>query len=189
LLKDNERKSKASFSGDHRLLAYQVSTANQFDIWTWNMRNGTAPQPFIKSSFSEIQPQFSPDGRWVAYVSNESGRNEIYVQPYPANGDRYVISTTGGSRPHWRADGAELFFLTPSGAVMAVAVGTGARTLEAGLPQPLFQINVAASASGSAFQPSADGQRFVVAEHPTTLTGTAEPLTVVLNWTSALPRP
>jgi Tol biopolymer transport system component len=190
LLKDGERKFEPSWSADSRFLVYQVATANQSDIWTWKNEKGVAPQPYIRSSFREGQPRFSPDGRWIAYVSNESGRDEVYVQPFPANGDRYPVSVGGGREPSWRADGGELFFMTVDGLVMAVTVKAASATFEAGLPQPLFQINAAATASGSSFQPSADGQRFVIAEQPTkTNADAAEPLTVVLNWVSALPRP
>ena len=80
------------------------------------------PFPFVNTSFDEALGQFSPDGRWVAYHSNESGRHEVYVQPFPGPGGKWQISTSGGIEPRWRRDGKELFYIAPDGKLMAAPI-------------------------------------------------------------------
>ena len=83
------------------------------------------PFPFLATEFSEYQGRFSPDGRWVAYVSNESGEQEVYVQSFPASGGKWQISTDGGAQPVWRHDGRELFYINPDRKLMSVEIKTG----------------------------------------------------------------
>jgi hypothetical protein len=138
------------------------------------------PIRFHNSEFRASQARFSPDGRWGAYSSNESGSFEIYVRPFPApaaGGGAWIVSQGGGDRPHWRRDGKELFYLRRDGEVMAVEVnGTGA-AFQSGVPKPLFK---AAFVGG--WDVSADGTKFLFA-----IAGgetTSYPFTVVLNWMS-----
>ena len=127
--------------------------------------------------------QFSPDGRWIAYQSNASGRVEIYVQPFP-KGPREQISTGGGAQVRWRRDGRELFYIALDGRLMAVPInlGPGGRTIEAGVPAPLFTTRVGGAIQGPLgwqYVAAPDGQRFLMS----TVTETHTPaITVILNW-------
>jgi Tol biopolymer transport system component len=138
---------------------------------------------FRSTAFSETSGQFSPDGRWIAYFSNESGRFEIYVQPFPGPGGRWQVSDAGGETPRWRSDGRELYFVAPGGRLMAVEVKTGAG-FEVGTPRFLFQTNLR-RLPGPQYDPSPDGQRFLVnlSDEDRSL-----PATVVLNWPSGVTR-
>ena len=138
--------------------------------------------PFLHGEFDEFLGDFSPDGRFVAYSSNESGRSEIYVQPYPGPGGRWQVSTAGGADPVWRRDGKELFYLSPDRKLMAVAVKAGA-TFEAEAPQALFDARIREDPDRH-FDVSADGQRFLI----TMPLGddSTPPITLVQNWTVLL---
>ena len=133
------------------------------------------------TEFSEGEGAFSPDGRWVAYSSNESGKWEIYVRSFDDPNRRPVkISSDGGSLPRWRSDGAELFYISAPGEfLMAVPVKTGP-PFEAGTPQPLFE------KGWGQYDVSADGQRFLFPTSPTK--HESVPITVVLNWMAELDR-
>ena len=130
-----------------------------------------------RASFRRANAQFSPDGLWMAYESEESGRPEVYVQAVPASSAKLTISSGGGGRPRWRRDGKELYYAAPGGTLMAVAVKTGA-TLEAGVPRQILD-----GLRGTGYAPSADGQRFLTEQ---TRAEAAAPITVVLNWRNGL---
>ena len=118
----------------------------------------------MQTTFNELNGEISPDGRWVAYQSNESGQDEIYVRPFPdADRGRWQMSTGGGTRPLWARSGKELFYLGPSGAVMSVAV-EGGSTFRAGNPTRLFEGRYFAAriCSGRTYDVSPDGQRFLM---------------------------
>jgi hypothetical protein len=147
------------------------------------------PVPFLRDArrFSENQGQFSPDGRWVAYVSNQSGQNDVYVRAFATDfsggaaslGDSVLVSRGGGTAPRWRGDGREIFYLAPDDTMMAVAVDPG-QAFRAGTPTPLFQ-----SPSGTIVgDVTADGNRFLLivpVGHSASV-----PFTVVVNWTAGL---
>jgi Tol biopolymer transport system component len=143
----------------------------------------------LQTPFSELAAQLSADGRWMAYVSNESGQNEVYVRPFtiadgkPSVGSKWRVSTTGGVVPHWRRDGKELFYRSAAGDFMAVDVKVAGETVQTSLPHKLFP-----SIPGvHAWDVSADGQRFLIANPLRTTTApSADPVTVVLNWKSTL---
>lgn len=146
------------------------------------------PIPFAPDSGNQNSGQFSPDGRFVAYVSNQDGTEEVYVQPYPATGALWQISTGGGTMPRWRRDGRELFFRSADGRLMAVEVGgesapgdRGAAAFEPGTPQLLFEGLATTNAvfNNFSYQPSADGRQFLVSMP---VAGSKPPITVVLNW-------
>ena len=100
-----------SWSPDGQLLAYSEShPTTGIDIWVLSLRDNRKAQPFLRTPFNEDAPVFSPDGRWLAYQSNESGRDEVYVQPYPGPGGKWMISSEGGSKLLWASDGRELFY-------------------------------------------------------------------------------
>jgi hypothetical protein len=136
--------------------------------------------------FAEESGVFSPDGRWIAYVSNEGGQPDVYVQPFLGPGPKSQVSRDGGSHPVWRADGRELFFLAADGTMMTVAVGAGP-SFDAGRPRALFSPNAWRLTPNQVYAVTKDGQRFLVMTTPRKSSGAA-PLTVVLNWTAAIHR-
>lgn len=145
------------------------------------------PVRILDTGFTEEQGRFSPDGRWLAYVSNQSGVNEVYVRGVATDvasrpvltGGRVLVSRGGGTAPRWRGDGRELFFLAPSGTMMAVSATAGPE-FKAGTPTPLFQAPPGAVVGDV----TADGKRFLLVT-PVGPTA-AVPFTVVLNWTAGL---
>jgi Tol biopolymer transport system component len=141
------------------------------------------PFPIAQTDFIESAAVFSPDGRWIAYTSNEAGQPNIYVQPFPAGGAKRQVSRDGGGQPVWRPDGKELFFLGPDGTMMAAAIdGTG----QFGVPKALFPaIHPSALTLGTRqYAVTKDGERFLVNIRPQQSSVT--PLTVVINWTAAI---
>jgi hypothetical protein len=122
-------------------------------------------EPFLQTPgpIFEAMGRFSPDGRWVAYQSNESKRNEVYVQFYPPSGGRWQISTTGGNSPIWRGDGREIFYTGPDDTLYAVSVETKSGSLEVGNPVKLFQrVLIHASPQTYRWAADRDGQRFLL---------------------------
>ena len=129
--------------------------------------DGGSPVALAQSSFDERSGEFSPDGKWVSYASDESGRFEVFVQRFPESGQRLQVSSGGGRQPQWRPDGREMFYLAPDGRLMAVSLRERADdgTLEAEAPVPLFMAPIAASSEGPSFMEyavSPDGERFLV---------------------------
>ena len=150
------------------------------DLWLFPLGNDAKPTRFIGSPADEMQGNFSPDGRLVAYTSNVSGRFEIYVETIPQSDRKSLVSTSGGYEPRWRADGRELYYLSDDRKLMAVDVAAGPSF---GVPRPLFQTHVSAGVTSlrAHYVPSRDGQRFLVNE---VTDPAASPITVVLNWTA-----
>ncbi|HET7132795.1 MAG TPA: hypothetical protein VFJ95_11130, partial [Gammaproteobacteria bacterium] len=144
----------------------------------------------------DMQAQISPDGHWVAYASARTGRMEIFVQAFPAGQAFQQVSTTGGLTPRWRADGKELFYMTryDHAQVMAVGIDTSGGTLVPGVPQELFDVDLAIVPHSTAVQNfhtydvSPDGQQFLIPLPVGALRGesTSTAITVVLDWTAAL---
>jgi eukaryotic-like serine/threonine-protein kinase len=171
-------KNPRCFSPDGRLLLFEslnAKTKIDQEVLSLTDRKVT---PFLHSEFDEAQGDFSPDGRFVAYSSNESGRFEIYVQAFPGPGGKWQVSTAGGAAPVWRRDGKELFYIAPDHKLMAVAVRTGA-TFEAEAPQALFETRVREDPDRH-YDVSADGQRFLIV---TPLGSEATPpISLIQNW-------
>ncbi len=135
----------SAWSPDGQVLAFVAFAQNQYDIMTLPSAGEREPKPLMRSRFNESHPEFSPDGRWLAFSSDESGRSEIYVQPYPGPGARVLISTDGGTAPAWARNGQQLFYLAPAlpegkggFRMMAVSVTPGPQ-LTAGRPRVLFE--------------------------------------------------
>jgi len=152
------------------------------DIGAVPLHGDRKPFLVVTTPFHETSAQFSPDGRWIAYQSNESGSVEIYVQPFPS-GRKVPISGAGGVQVRWRRDGRELFYLAPDNQLMAVSIRLDADTpsVEVGKPEPLFTTHLAGTPqndSGRHYMVSPDGQRFLM----DTLTEVSLPMTVILNW-------
>jgi Tol biopolymer transport system component len=156
------------------------------DIWFLPFDGDRKPVPFLRTRFNELRARFSPNRRWVAYVSDESGSQEVYVRAFDGSGEKTRISPAGGTRTSWRHDGTELFYLSADNQLMAVPVKTGT-TFEAGAPVPLFRIaSPGWSTYGNAFDVTSDGQRFLI---QTGISGAPSlPFTVVREWAAELKR-
>jgi len=176
-----------SWSPDGRVLAFvNLHPVTRQDIWTLRVNEKSQPRPFLQTRFAEGGPAFSPDGRWLAYVSDESGRSEVYVQPFPGPGAKFVISTGGGSEPVWPRRGHELFYRNGD-EMMAVDVTTGL-TFAAGKPRRLFDGRYARSTSlWPNYDVSADGQRFLMVKGVEEFTSPTQ-INVVLSWSEELKR-
>jgi len=191
LLQNGNRKTPSDWSRDGQYLLYTETDAKtqSDDLWVMPMEGDPKPVPFLHTEFNETEGQFSPDGHWIAYASDESGRFEIYVRPFPAGPGRRKVSVNGGAYPRWRSDGKELFYLTTEGKVIATAVKVGLRNeFESAGPQELFDAHVGYMRPGEAplynyYSVTHDGQRFLVTAAAAEVAGT--PLTLVLNWQNA----
>jgi dipeptidyl aminopeptidase/acylaminoacyl peptidase len=176
------------WSPDGRFLLYaSIDPKTGPDIWVLPLFGERKPFPFVARSFSVGDCQFSPDGRWVAYQSNESGRYEICVQPFPGPGGKWQVSTGGGIEPRWRRDGKELFYIAPESKLMAAPIQSADQTLEAGAPVALFQTRIVGGGTATTkpqYAVAPDGQRFLI--NITADESTASPITIVTNWTAGL---
>jgi eukaryotic-like serine/threonine-protein kinase len=144
---------------------------------------GGHAEPLL-SGFRFDEPQVSPDGRWLTYVSRESGQDEVYLEPFRREGTRVRVSPAGGGQPKWRGDGRELFFTTPTNHLMTVAVRTEGDRVDVSLPTDLFEIRGLEGTGTDDYAPSADGQRFLVKQ---SVQQERKPqLQIVTNWTSLL---
>jgi len=186
----NIRDYPYSISPDGQYIAYMRSdpkSTTGLDIWALPMspdKSGEKkPFPVIATNFLDVTPAFSPDGKWLAYANNETGRMEIYIQPFPGGAGRWQVSTAGGSKPNWRKDGKELYFFSVDQQMMAVDVSQKGASLQLGTPHALFKATTVSGSSG-AYTVSADGKRFVMnTVLPQSIT---EPLTLITNWPADL---
>jgi eukaryotic-like serine/threonine-protein kinase len=194
VFKSAAHKLPSSWSPDGRFLLFYNATGPTH-VWVLPL-DGTAadrkPFPLEQSEFLQAVGRFSPDGRWIAYQSNESGKDEIYVRPFDASSaggssstagtrvaGKWMVSKDGGGVPLWRHDGKELFYLSPTGMAMAVDVNTGG-VFQAGIPKPLFKVP-----SGLVYwDVASDGKRFLMPVPGAS--NAAVPFTVVLNWQAGL---
>jgi Tol biopolymer transport system component len=186
---ENATSSPSSWSRDGQLLAFsEITPATGNDIWVLRMSDPSAgsgqvrkAQPFLRTPFNEGAPRFSPDGRWLAYPSDESGRYEIYVQPYPGPGGKWQISTEGGTEPVWNPNGRELFYRNGD-KMIAVDIATQPG-FTVGKPRMLFAgPYVPTVTMFPNYDMSPDGQRFLMLK-PSESTETAPTqINVVLNW-------
>ena len=155
-------------------------------MWVLPVSGDKKPFPFLKTPFEEREGQFSPDGKWIAYQSNESGRFEIDVQPFPGPGGKFRISSNGGGQPRWNKNGKEIFYLSLDSKMMAAPVKSSpdGQLLETGTPAALFPVRIAGGPLTSFYRQqyavSSDGQRFLV--NLESGEGTTSPITLILNW-------
>jgi eukaryotic-like serine/threonine-protein kinase len=194
VLESTEAKIPTNWSRDGRFLLYRTfhPTTRKRELWVLPLEGDKRPIPFLCTQFNNDQGQFSPDGHWVAYVSDESGRDEIYVRTFSpdfggaASDDevRWLISTGGGSEPRWSGDGKTLYYIASDGKLMTVEIAT-TPVFQAGKPKGLFQMPWTAGGTlhGQSWNVSPDGKRFLFSVP--TEQGTA-PFNVVLNWQAGL---
>jgi len=184
LLSNGAFNSPLDTSRDGRYLLYgKGSPAEPQNLFVINLTGDRKSIPVAQSKFDERLGQFSPDGKWIAYQSDESGRFEIYVQPFPGPGAKIPISTSGGTQARWRPDGKELYFVAPEDRFMAVPLRTSGGTIEAATPLPLFAAHVSSALQFNLRQQyavSLDGQRFLVNKLFEDTVST--PMTLLLNW-------
>ena len=176
-----------SWSPDGQLLAFgEVNPSTGFDILVLRMGDRTA-QPFLRTPFNESSPRFSPDGRWLAYASDESGRQEIYVQPYPGPGGKWPISADGGREPVWNHNGRELFY-RGGDKMMVVDVATQPG-FAAGKPRVLFEGPYELTVfTAPNYDVSSDGRRFLMLKRSEQGAAALTQINVVLNWSEELKR-
>jgi Tol biopolymer transport system component len=187
-----------SWSRNGQFILYMrgdVFNQTHADIWVLPLAGDRKPRLFVQTPVAAYDGQFSPDGRWVAYTSKESGREEVYVVPFDAAkvlnagagsakasaGGKWLISTSGGHSPRWRRDGKEIFYLAPENQMMRVEIEERGSSVEVRTAQPLFRI-VAATEPVFPYDVTPDGKRFVV----NTSSNQSAPLTLVVNWTARL---
>jgi Tol biopolymer transport system component/tRNA A-37 threonylcarbamoyl transferase component Bud32 len=173
------------WSSDGDFIAYSGwGPTNTSDVWILPLAAGAKPIPIAATKAQEGQARFSPDGRWIAYTSDESGRPEVYVQAMPPGQARFAISVNGGAEPMWRRDGKELFYLTLDNTLMAVPLRSSTG-IDAGAAVALFKVRIDESNSTAVrnhYAASADGQRFLI----NSVTAGNNQLSVVLHWRALL---
>jgi eukaryotic-like serine/threonine-protein kinase len=186
LLESSENKTPRDWSSDGRFILYEntapTAASSDADLWVLPTEGARKPFVFLKTNFRELAGQFSPDVRWVAYMSNESGRFEIYVRPFPGPGGQWQVSTSGGIYPRWKPDGKELYYIGPDGSVMAVPIAIKGATVEPGRPVSLFRTRMYGGSTdvsvGAEYDVARDG-RFLI----DTIPGDASsPITLLQNW-------
>jgi len=176
----------SDWSRDGRfILFYAAFAETSYDVFSVVAGEHTV-HPVVRSRGSDLHPRFSPDARWVAYSSSESGRTQVYVQSFPDGTGRWQLSTQGGAEPRWRGDGKEVFFLAPDGHVMSVSIDATA-SFQPGTARPLFDARLPdfSNPYRSSYDVTPDGQRFLI---NTASEGSDSPITVVVNWTRLLRR-
>jgi Tol biopolymer transport system component len=191
LLKRDVRKVRwpRSWVTDSQILAFTEWDRENGDIsiWLLDVEDKGEPRPFLRTEFDEFLPMLSPDSRWISYISDESGQDEVYVQAFPGGGGRWQISVGGGRNPVWAPNGQEIFYRNGD-KMMAVAIDTESE-FSAGAPQVLFEgrfLGTGWVSEGRNYDISPDGQRFLMIKREQDVMPTE--LIVVLNWFEELKR-
>jgi len=175
-----------SISSDGRYLAYlrkDLAKDAGSHIWVLPLFGDGKPFPIVQDAWSEKDAQISPNGKWMAYVSNDSGRNQVYITPFPSGGAKWQVSRDGGSSPKWRGDGKELFYLDNSDNIVAVDVIASGSAIDLGVPHVLFQA-VGIQRDYGPYDVTADGKKFLI--NSGNIAQGGEPLTLVQNWLEAI---
>jgi Tol biopolymer transport system component len=185
LLSTSQEKFPTDWSADGRFLLFtSLDPKRGFDIWALPLE-GRKPFEVVRTDFSESLAQFSPDGRWIAYQSNKTGRSEVYLRPFPGPGDDWRASIDGGAQARWNPNRKELFYIGADDRLMAVPIrfSSNGKTVEFGTTRGLFPTSVGSTAPlvhRQQYLVSADGQSFVM--NSVMGEASASPITVILNW-------
>ena len=186
ILASGATNTPTQWTPDGGSIVFQTTGSNRIDTMLIPLDEPRTPTPVLQSPFNEEQAELSPDGRWISFTSDQSGRPEVYVQNYPALSEKWQISTNGGADAQWRRDGTELFFIAADHKLMAVALERGA-TFEPNIPTTLFQTRVTGLTDvRTHYQVTADGQRFLV--NTIGVADRGAPIQVVLNWPEGIPK-
>jgi hypothetical protein len=197
VFKSKDPKFAQDWSHDGSVLLYStrkaVQAANVMELWFLHPEGAPDPQPYLTTAAYASQGRFSPNDRFVAYTSNQSGRPEIYVRPFPESARaEWTVSKGGGTMPRWRGDGKELFYVSGDSTMMAVDVSTSTPEFQVGLPKPLFRAPISGGSLSTTtnvtrYDVTADGTKFLInAVRPERTAAEATPITVVLNWQEEL---
>jgi eukaryotic-like serine/threonine-protein kinase len=180
-------KSATDWSRDGRFILFRMTSPETgYDLWVLPIGGDNKPIPIVRTNAEERDGQFSPDGKWIAYQSNESGRFEIYLQAFPGPGTKSRISTNGGAQVRWRQDSRELFYVALDGQMMAVPIrlDSNSQAVEAGAPTALFHTRGVGGAvrgvNRQQYVVSPDGQRFLI--NALSEESVVAPITLILNW-------
>ena len=187
LLESDQSKAPTDWSSDGRFLLFRSNDPKtSYHLWVLPMSGAKKPFPFLKTPFEEGDGQFSPDGKWIGYQSNESGRFEIYVQPFPGPGGKFQVSNNGGAQPRWNKNGKEIFYVSLDSKMMAtpVKLSPDGQSMETGTPAALFPVRIAggpvSGVNKQQYAVSSDGMRFLV--NLAVDEGAASPITLIYNW-------
>jgi Tol biopolymer transport system component len=191
LVSSAEVKLNPTFSPDGKFIIYsQLNPKTDTDLYRVSTGSDKKVETFLQTKFVEAQARVSPNGRWVAYISNETGKFEVYITTFPVAGSKVAVSVGGGSQPQWRADGQELYYYSPTRKLMAVEVNSNSPTFRVGIARPLFDIRTLGAAidqtfAGNGYYTSArNGNRFLVPSIPQT--PERQQINVIANWTAEL---
>jgi dipeptidyl aminopeptidase/acylaminoacyl peptidase len=185
LVSSPELKFNPEWSPNGKFIIYsQTNAKTNVDLHLLSLEGEKKATSFLQTNFIEGQAHFSPNGRWIAYITNETGQFEVYVESFPATGAKLAITVGGGSQPQWRADGRELYYYAPDRKLMAVEVNGDGPTFKVGEARPLFEIRVAAidqSFPGNGYYTvTRDGKRFLVSSLPEA--PERQQINVIVNW-------
>jgi Tol biopolymer transport system component len=193
LLRSDHDKNPCDWSKDGRFLLYQENNGptKQNDLWVLPLNGNREPFPFLQTEFNESFAHFSPDGRWVAYVSDESGQNDIYIRSFQEPGaqstpksstleGKWQVSVSGGDSPRWRGDGKELYYFSSDNKMMAADISVNGSSLEVSHVRPLFEVASIIQFPVSDYDVSSDGKKFLI-NVPFEIQNET-PLTLVVNW-------
>src|SRR5262249_46362937 len=187
-----------SWSRDSRFLIYEsfqpgpsaLTGSPLRDLWILPMFGDGKPIPFARTNADEARGRFSPDGRLIAYDSDESGRYQVYVQPFPLSNAKWQVSTEGGYYPRWNRSRNEVLYISKEGMLMSVPVDFDGRNFESRTPESLFQLSLysiylSGTGYGTPYDVSPDGQRFLILR-PEPQNNSAVPITVIVNFAACL---
>jgi dipeptidyl aminopeptidase/acylaminoacyl peptidase len=189
LVSSAEIKSNPQWAPDGQSIIYtQLNPKTSGDLYLLSLSGEKKSTSWLQTNFIEGQARLSPNGRWIAYTSNETEQFQVYVESFPATGAKVAISIGGGSQPQWRADGRELYYYAPDRKLVAVEVNGDGPTFKVGEARPLFEIRVASidqSFPGNGYYAAAhDGKRFLVSSLPQA--PERQEINVIVNWTADL---